>query len=65
VSSYICGCEVGTENSNVSLLIQSFSSTPMGLLSSNVSRDKVVNDLENQLLGNFPCETRLEMTIHT
>lgn len=37
----------------------------MGLLSSNVSRDKVVNDLENQLLGNFPCETRLEMTIHT
>ena len=25
----------------------------------------VVYGLENQLLGNLPCETRLEMTIHT
>lgn len=65
MSSYIHGCEVGTENSNASLLIQSFLSFPMGLLSSNVSWVRVEHGLDNQLLGNLPCETRLEMTIHT
>jgi len=54
MSPYICGCEFGTENSPALCLIQSFLSCPMGLLSSNVSRDRVVNDLENQLLGNLP-----------